>query len=149
VGCDEEVEEWFVQVEYTFRFRLGGGGGLDIDASPNVPPPSGSVISSFPVPPVPIGSRFRFDFVEGATPPTAIAFWRWEAGDGGGRGGLPFGRVPAPIPVSFSHCSIESSEQAGRLGEGIGDGDRFEFRGRDILQSTAACYLASVLKLGV
>jgi hypothetical protein len=138
------VEEGFVEVQDTFRFRLGGGGGLDIDASPNAPPPSGSVISSFPVPPVTPGSRFRFDFEEDAIPPAAIGFWRLEAGDGGGRGGLPFGRVPAPIPVSFSHCSTESSEQAGRLGEGIGDGDRFEFRGRDILQSTFAFDFAIV-----
>ena len=95
------MEEGFVEVQDTFRFRLGGGGGFDIDASPNAPPPSGSVISSFPVPPVTTGSRFRFDFEEDAIPPAAIVFWRWEAGDGGGRGGFAFRARPGSHPCQF------------------------------------------------
>jgi hypothetical protein len=114
--------------------------GLAVDVPPTIPPPSPfsrSATSSFPTPPPPNSSLFLFGFEE-AAPPFAGAVFEgaWGAGDGGGSGGFPFGRGPAPppafSPALLSHCSLESSEQGGRRGEGTGEGDRLEFRGRDI-----------------
>jgi len=118
--------------------------GLAADVPPTIPPPSpfsGSATSSFPAPPPPNSSRFLFGFEEAAPPVAGVVFeGAWGAGDGGGSGGFPFGRGPAPPPLFPLHFS--PIVHLNRRNRGVGE---VKARARVIAWSFAVATLGRLL----